>query len=233
RRPAYGILVPAGLGHVVDFEARRAPTADNFGPYIDDPSSFHATEQFFETESEEEALRIAHELKARFVVTADFGGDSKPAILYRRQRADGCGLKDGPCLGHFRLVTEGPNGGMAIGTLYGLPLPRPNVRYKLFEIVEGARLELRGAPKAPVSVQAELRTPIGRHAHYAAGGTLGDDGVAIMRVPYPTERSGPVFATGPYQVVIGDRVDRVEVSEAQVRNGDQISIGGAASERSR
>jgi hypothetical protein len=144
-------------------------------------------------------------------------------VAARLQRHDGAG--PGRRLRHFRLVTEGPAGGRPLGDLFGFPRPADVVPYKLFEIVPGAVLEVRGAPGAPVLASVEVRTPTGRRFEYEAQASVADDGVARLRVPYATAASAtPTRALGPWRVAVDGAEFAVDVSEADVLEGRSVPV---------
>jgi dolichyl-diphosphooligosaccharide--protein glycosyltransferase len=105
-----------------------------------------------------------------------------------------------PALGHYRLVHESPTGS---GT-------GSEVRYvKVFEYVEGARLQGEGTIEVPVV------TNTGRAFTWRATAVNG-----AFVLPYATGGSADgVHTTGPY-VLSGGRT--VEVSEAAVASGGAV-----------
>ena len=70
----------------------------------------------------------------------------------------------------------------------------------------------------------------GRSLVYRTVGTAGADGVARVRVPYSTRRAGPVATPRPWRVLAGEREILYEVSEADVRNGQEVSAAAALRE---
>jgi hypothetical protein len=221
--PEYAILASPGLGHALQYYARRPTPADSFGPYIG-PERYRAVLAFFQLREEAQALALARGLGARYVATNDPGGATSPALVHRLHRADGAGSPAGPRLERFRLVTEGPAGGRGLGALGPGALPRRDVPYKLFEIVEGAQLLVRGAPGAPVEARVEIATPVGRRFAHVALGELGPGGELRLRLPYATGGELPARASGPWRVRVGERAFRVRVPERAVREGLAIEV---------
>ena len=162
----------------------------------------------------------------RYVVTFATGGDDAGTVAGQLHRLDGSARSDRPHLGRFRLRTEGPKGGLPIGALLG---PNPQTRgvpYKLFELVEGALLEIPAEPGEEVRATLGARTPTGRTLRFVARTRADASGVARLRVPYTTSRDGPTPALGPYRVTSAGRVLPVEVGESDVREGRVIRLGG-------
>ena len=151
-------------------------------------------------------------------------------LLHRLHVADGAGLDGRPALEHFRLITEGPAWGIPLGFLTGV-VRRPSLApYKLFEVVEGVVFEYRGAPGVEVTAQLGIRTPTGRRFVYRASTLADREGLARLRVPYATVTTAPTRPAGPYTVRSGGRSQRIRVSDAQVRQGAVIAIGGYETE---
>jgi dolichyl-phosphooligosaccharide-protein glycotransferase len=222
-RPAYAILCPANVGHVLHYVAHRATPSDNFGPYSGS-RHFRSAQRFFELRSEERAVETADALGARYVLTVEFGPAGYQGLTQRLHREDGVEREDVPHWEHFRLVTEGPRGGRPLAEIYGgagLPGVSP---YKLFERVAGAVLEVHAEPGAAVEAVAVVRTPIGRQFRFPIHRTADADGVVRLRVPYATDGAAPTGATGPWRVTVGDRRGEAAVSEAAVREGLAVPV---------
>ncbi len=219
--PEYGILCSPNIGHALHRVARRATAANGF-QYLVGAENFRDAQRFYQLKEEAEAVRVAERLRARYAVTMFFPGIQRGTIEARLQLHDGA--SGAARLTRFRLVTEGPRGGVPLGDLFGFPRPRSVVPYKLFEIVTGAVLEARADPETPVSAILNLITPMGRRIQYRAAGRVGADGVARLTLPYPTEGVMPVHSIGPYHVRIGDAEQKVWISEAQVQAGSIIAV---------
>jgi dolichyl-diphosphooligosaccharide--protein glycosyltransferase len=221
QRPEYALLSSSRLGHSIHYVARRASAADGLLDALD-PERFAATQRFFELRGEGRAVALAAKLGARYVVTQHFPDLQPGSLGARLQLGDGLGE---PPLSRFRLVTEGPPGGRPLGDLLGLPRPEQVVPYKLFEVVRGAVLEAEGAPGEAVEAELELGTPLGRRLVYRAAGRVGADGLAHLRVPYPSTSSAPVRALGPWRLRVGDAVRPARVDEDDVREGRVVVVG--------
>jgi hypothetical protein len=97
-------------------------------------------------------------------------------------------------------------------------------RYKLFGVVPGATLHIRGAaPGSEVSATVPIETNIGRAFLWTTRGVAGPSGDAAIRVPYVSGRNGMVLA-GRYAVSDGKRKREFSVSEPQVVRGETISV---------
>jgi asparagine N-glycosylation enzyme membrane subunit Stt3 len=221
--PEYAILSPPGLGHALQYYARRPTPADSFGPYIG-PERYREARDFFLLRDEARALEVARRLGVRYVATHDYGGELRPALAHRLHRADGAELRGWPRLEHFRLVTEGPAGGRGLGALTAGGHPVGDVPYKLFEIVAGAVLAVRGEPGQAVEARVLVATPTGRRFPYVARGEVGPGGELLLRVPYATEGDLPARPAGPWWLRSGGRAWRVQVPEQAVREGRRIDV---------
>jgi len=220
-RPEYGVLAMPSLGHVIHYAGRRPTPADNFGPYLGG-QGLPKTLRFFSTGDEEEALRLAEDLDARFVVTDLRKNFGRRTVLSRLQRRDGVAAAGLPRVERMRLVTEGPLGGVPLG---GVSRSKDRSGpYKLFEIVPGAVLEVEAEAGEPVIASLELETPNRRRFVYRARAQADDRGIARLRVPYASERVHPVSATQPWLVQTRGRRSAVPVSERAVLKGEVIRV---------
>ncbi len=223
--PEYGIIAYPGIGHVLHYTARRATPADNFGPYIG-PENYDAVAEFFSLQDEAEAVAEAGRLRSRYVVTTDYGGAVATTLVNRLHRGDGSQLEGEPGFGRFRLVTEGPVGGRAIGQEFGRGIQPGGIPYKLFEIVEGAQIEVAAPAGTRVSAEVRVQTPTGRTFSWRTAATAGGDGRARLRVPYATGGAAPARPVQPYRVTVGAAAHAVSVPEEAVREGRTITVGG-------
>jgi hypothetical protein len=222
-RPAYGILCPANVGHVLHYVAHRATPSDNFGPYS---ASHHwaATWRFFDVRTEARAVQLADALGSRYVMTAEYGAVDYRSLTQRLHREDGLERIDSPRFEQFRLITEGPRDGRPLIALYGGGAAPGVAPYKLFERVAGAVLEVHTAAGKPVEAKLILHTPLGRNFEYPANAIAGDDGIARLRVPYASQGATPVASREPWLVRVGDTTQPVAVSEEAVLHGDTIVV---------
>lgn len=222
--PDYGILAHPAIGHVLHYAGQRATPADPFGPYIG-RKNFAKALRFLVSEDEEEAVAIAEALRTPFLVTAEEGGDAAPlSMAHRLHRDDGSRTDTAAHLGRFRLVLEGPRGGVPISVAFETEL-RPTLPYKLFELVPGAILEVQTDPGAEVQAQIPVSTSSGRRFVFRAGTMADGAGIARLRVPYATESTGPTRAMAPYRVRSGRAVVLVNVPEDAVRSGATLRVG--------
>ena len=227
-RPEYGILADPSLGHVLHYAARRATPSDNFGPYAA-PEGFLQTLRVLLGLPEEPALETCRSLGVRYVISNWKPSYRAGSLLHRLHEFDGLEAAELPALSHFRLVAEGPEGGVSVASLL-VPSLEGAVAYKLFEVVEGAVLEAALEPGARVSASALIVTEAGRRFTYRARGVADASGVARIRVPYPTEATGPARAHGPWRVSSGGSVRCARPSEREVREGASVPVGSAACE---
>ncbi len=228
--PEYGVLAHVGLGHVIHHVAERATPADPFGPYIG-PGNFAAVARFMQSADEETGFEIARDLNARYVATAAEAIPNPEHSLAARLHADdGSARGARPHLEHFRLITEGPAGGIPMAAIFGAER-QSGAPYKLFEIVPGAVLEIQAPPGGRATVELTLRTPTGRQLVHRAVGTAGADGIARVRVPYSSraQRGGAamvdrVHPVGLHRVRAGGREWRVRVPEGLIQSGGTLRI---------
>jgi hypothetical protein len=218
-------VAPPTFGHALHWYARRATSADNFGPWLD-PRRFEAVRAFYRSEDEARALAILAALDARYVLATGAHAAPSPSVAHRLFRGLGAAGRH-PHLGHFRLVAQGPPGGR------GFPqwrLPAGTPPYRLFERVAGAVLAAPAIPGRRVSARLEMETDTGDRFVYVARAVAGADGIARMRVPYPTGAGPALRATGPYRVHASGWRGEARVSEAQVARGEEVAVSREASE---
>lgn len=228
QRPEYGVVSHPNLGHAIQNVAHRPTPADPFWAFIG-IENWNDAFALLGAASEDEGVSLARRLSARYVLTFS---SADPATLEGwLHYVDGLAAGPWPATGHFRLVTEGPEGGVHFSQGFQLRGPRATgsatVPYKLFEVVEGAVLEVPAEPGAEVLASVRLGTPLGRRFRFETRAVADGDGVARLRVPYPT-RPAPdalhVGAFGPYRVVVGGTSRGVAVSEEAVRTGAVVKV---------
>jgi dolichyl-diphosphooligosaccharide--protein glycosyltransferase len=217
-RPAWGILAPWEIGHVLEYTARRPTVSDNFGNDIGSENYERALRYFQSDEASAAALLEA--LSVRYVVSqrdTDFLGAAPPADsmaigLFER---DGSAQAGAAALARHRLVHDAK-------PLYFTA--RPNEpRYKVFEFVRGAEIVGESAPGAQIRATLELRSNRGRPFRYAALAVAGDDGRYALRVPYATEGGPPGIEVAPaYLLACDGEQQAVTVDESAVQTGARI-----------
>lgn len=222
--PEYGVVADPNLGHAIQNVARRPTPTDPFWAFIGE-ENWDAAFRLLAASSEAEAVALARKLSARYVITTSSA--SPETFEGWLHHADGTRSGAWPASEHFRLVAEGPLGGVHFARSFqvqeGRRVTGPGTPpYKLFERVEGAVLEVLAAAGEEVIVTLRLATPGGRRIDYEAKGTAGSDGVARMRVPYATgtpESEEAVATEGPYRVRSGGGIRPQTISETAVREG--------------
>jgi len=216
--PHYGVLAAPALGHVLHKVAQRATPADPFGPYIGEPA-YREVVSFMLSQSEPEAVATTQRLRTPFVALAEGPEDQPLARISRRLMERDGSEEDGLAhLEHFRLATEGPQGGIPFRIAFESEV-LTGIPYKLFEVVSGAVLEAEATPQQRVKAQLVVETPAGRRFHFLASARADEAGVARLRVPYWTDGDEPVRAVGPYRLVAREKRWIATVSEADVREG--------------
>ena len=221
-RPNYGILAEPALGHVLHKVAHRATPADPFGPYIGE-AAYRDVVRFLLSEDESLAVALTRRLQTPFVALAESrSGQPQARISRRLMSEDGSTTGKLPHLGHFRLVTEGPLGGIPFSISFEPGAVTAGIPYKLFEVVPGAVLVTEASPGQRVQAGLVVTTPTGRRFRFIASARADEHGMARLRVPYWTGGDQPTRARGPYRLVAGDRRWSAEVSEEDVRRGSVI-----------
>lgn len=223
--PDYGILAHPAIGHVLHYVGRRATPVDPFGPYIGQ-RNFDRLQRALRSSSEEEVLEIAEQLRARYLLSADDGSPTEDSVMQRLHRSDGSAEASLAQLGRFRLVEEGPAGGVALAVLFEAE-SREAIPYKLFEIVPGAVLEVEAEPGQRVTAATSVIASSGRRFVYRAESRADAQGKARLRVPYATGNSGPAAIAGVYRVVAGDRSWQVAVPESAVLEGRVLRVAAS------
>ncbi|MHC4832084.1 MAG: STT3 domain-containing protein, partial [Planctomycetota bacterium] len=159
--------------------------AGNAGDFATPPPYavlFQDTGRFFHTEDPQEAFAIARSRRARYVITT-IGAEAfanprrKDSFAVRLHRFDGSGGKRGS--GHFRLIDQSERE-LELAQHPEGRLPR----YKVYEIVSGARLLVMGAPGARIELEQGL-TAGDQTLRYQRTLTVGAKGRAEIRLPYP------------------------------------------------
>jgi len=227
--PEYAVIAHANLGHALQYGARRPTATDPFWWYIG-RENWDRSFAFFETADEEEAIRLAELLRGRYVVTTT---ESVPgSVAAHLHRYDGVALEGRAPLTRFRHVTEAAAQGAALGEIFR-PGSHRGAPYKLFEIVEGARLEVRTEAALQVVASITLLTPRGRQLVYQQEAFADEAGIARLRLPYWSRADLPLGAAevaagtrarGPWRVRAAGIDYVLPVTEAAVRAGTVLHL---------
>lgn len=223
-RPAYGVLTAWGDGHVLRHFARRPTVQDNFGNDVGD-ERFEAAERYFATDSEQAALAIAEAQQIRYVLVREAGSGHAPepyavqSMLVRLHQLRGTAgslRRDGApvfvsALSRHRLVYESAARAQEPG------------RFKLYEIVKGARVTGSTLPGEVVEARVGLRGENGQRFEYRTYDRSDREGRYELRLPYPTELFTSQFsAASPYTLQAAGVLTSLRVEEEAVRTGDHI-----------
>jgi len=226
--PEYGVLGAWGDGHVVRYVARRPVVQDNFGDDVGS-ANFADAERYFAAPDEDEALGIATRLGVRYVLVREAGSGHAPRpyatrsmhVRLHRLRGTSGNLETAdhpdaprfaPALSHHRLVYESPRQGDEDG------------RYKLYEIVAGARVEGAAEPGALVEARLSLAGPGDRRLDYRSYARASHEGRYELTLPYPSEPfEGQLSAGGPWVIESEGAVALLRVAEAAVRDGTRVA----------
>lgn len=201
--PGYGVLAPWMFGHVLTYVAQRPMVLGNFGDDV-------GVESFVEAMSiyDHPPRRAIPHLERRgvryLVVWLTQQSSVLENILFR---------EDGVALERYRLL------------YVTFPIVEGETpAFKLFELVQGARLVGRSAPGATVEISLALRTNLGRNLVYSAETTADEEGRYHFRLPYATSGNPGAVETGPaYRVHSVGQEILAYVKEAQVQNGARVA----------
>lgn len=252
----YGVLANWGYGHLIEWAADRPTVSTNFGSYIGEASFVDSARFLLEADvhraeallrerrvryvvlSSEWPIFVGGNLRSAWperwdeLVDAPFGkrGALKDAwfdTLGARLMFDGGrhapGSEPPATLDFLRVVHVSP-----------ITDPEPPLRGAVetspagwvWERVEGARLEARGAPGEELSVELRVRFERARHELlFRARAACAADGVARLRVPYATTAPG-----GDGRVLgrplwrLGGREGTLVVDERDVLEGRAVRL---------
>jgi dolichyl-diphosphooligosaccharide--protein glycosyltransferase len=224
-RPEYGVLAPWPLGHAIQYRGRRPTVVDSFGDDLGGEGMARAQRYF--AGAEPEAAELLESLRVRYVVAGEGAGflealpgpDSMLVSLYLFDGSEPRALPPRGAtappraLARHRLVYEsGPLG------------PAGPPAYKVFELVQGARIAGRAAPGARVAASLALRTNRGRRIEFATSTRADAGGRYELRVPYATRgQPHPVRAGAAWALRCDGEGAAVAVDERAVRRGERVA----------
>ena len=228
--PEYAVLAPWDLGHSVKYYGRRPVNVDNFGDDVA-RENFGIVDQYFQTDRESDAIAIARQLGARYVLVS--------AVEVRR--TGGYGLRS--MFARLSLPDPGPRRmvgkGAAARELQILRLVnhrlifetrpfkgRPGEErsyYKLYELVEGARVEGAAPPGTVVEARLVLSPRFGGELLFVTAGKADEFGRYQLTLPYPNEPFSEAMAVeDSYELSSRLGRARMRVREAEVRSGATV-----------
>lgn len=210
-RPTYGVVAIHLLGHVVPLWSERptvATMASGDPAFI--ASNLRAGE-VLAAEDDETAFQAARATDARYLLITPSDrilGHGRPTpksqLLHLLDHA-GMESEARPASSRFRLIHDSdeqrlrPQGGSAA---------------RVFEVVEGALLEVEAPPEDEVTARTRLTTNRGETLEYVRRSNANPGGRTLLRVSYP----------GDYEVRTADRTLRLQVTEADVREGRVVPL---------
>ena len=228
--PEWSVLSTWTFGHLITAWSGRAAIAT---PFSQAPVHVAGNARALAILSERDDARAydkALKARVRYVLAAPYRGTVGPeehedhTLMARLLEVAGM-PQDGESTAHFRLVHESE---ADRNREEGGPLAR------IFEVVQGASLALRGPPLATVTVGLRLRSDRGEDLTYRRRVRLDESGRGVLRVPYPTETDpgATVHAAAPYRISVegaegplhATRVAQVDVTLAAVRDGRLVEV---------
>ena len=216
-RPDYGILVPPHHGHRFTYSARRPVPSNNLGPYLD-IGKYRYAKKFYTARRTDNAVASVDALGARYVMTT-FRPSKMPTFSDHLHIRNETSIRDRPTTGRFRLVAMSPPTVQRDRSPQKGKRAQAVIPYKLFEVVAGATLLVEAEPVQTVTAEIQLVPRNRRAVRYQTLGVGNPQGVALLRVPYPTRQRGEVSTRGLWRVTVGNRELAYEVSEADVLEG--------------
>jgi hypothetical protein len=115
-----------------------------------------------------------------------------------------------PALDHLRLVVDAASDD-ALGFV------------KVYEVVSGAELVVRTAPRAPVVARYAYRSAAGRSRTYEKSALADATGVARIVLPYSSERAD-LGQSARWSIASGGRTLELVVAERDVQDGRELSV---------
>jgi len=241
-----GVLAPWPTGHAFLYYAGRPVVVSPFGTDVgDEPMAFAAAIQLSTSPEEvEEALlrrRVGYLVVGDPIVNLPL--DQLLAPGRPRLATVQCSATEGPTVSYFPAVLRTAGARLSLhdgGFLEGGGAPFTRLRLvhespalgrpdplrtslKVYVVVPGAIVRVTGAaPGAFVRAIARVRTDSGRDFVWGAASAAGQDGAAVLRVPYADGKNGGSAAV----VSVGDgvRVVPAPVTESDVETGRQLAV---------
>jgi asparagine N-glycosylation enzyme membrane subunit Stt3 len=246
------VLAAWSEGHEIQWLARKPVVSTPFGTDID-PRSVQDQAAFYATPDPEAAASLLRRRRVGFVLVenpvreiATMSAFAPGAPVWALEERDpvtgsryalrpelfdlvvsrlwffdgGSRTGEAPGLAGYRLLAESPTAVEVLG--------HRAQAYKLFGVVEGALLRVRGArPGAAVLATVQVATTAGRTYAWTGRAVAGADGTAALRVPYATGANGTSLASA-CAVQDGVRQRIVQLGEAQVVAGTaaDVDLGG-------
>lgn len=242
---------PWPLGHKLLHVAGTPVTTTPFGSYVGG-TGFEDAVDFYLATDERHALDVLARRGSRWVVVDDDLGTIGASIVGRGENPrDWYGkepLPDGGVAYAFRppllrsmyhrltrlagsearIVLAG-DGELTVPALDHLRLMVDAARddasgfAKVYEVVPGAVLVVRTAPRAEVVARYAWRSDAGRERIYEKSARADDAGDARIVLPYSSERAD-VGHTSRWSITSGGRTIERMVAEAEVRGGRELSV---------
>lgn len=254
KQPEYSVLSQWDQGHWIQYISERPTVVNNYG-YQLRGDGLGDSIRFVLAKSEEEAYSICRKRGVRYVFATDaFGpmmdlgkvvgvdfekeyseniGSPHPGVPYlispseryyslfypRLYYFDGRMAEGQPALTHYRLIFESKNP-------VGMPYAPPDVKkVKIYEVVEGARLD--GTVQAGTFVTAAIRlqTNFDRVFEFVSGTKADSAGRFSLRIPYASsDNNNFVRPVSRCLVIAGDRAQFTDISDRDVREGRTVRV---------
>lgn len=242
---------PWPLGHKLLYVASTPVTTTPFGSYAG-RAGFEDSTDFFLARDERVARDILARRGTRWVVVdndlgtigaAIVGRGEDPRTYYGREA-----LLDGRIAYAFRLplietayfrltrlagseatVATGGAEPQHVSAMRGLRLVIDSASddaigfAKVYEVVPGARVRVQASPGATVVARYEFRSDAGRRRAYEQSARADADGVALLELPYSSERPD-LGQTSAWRITADDASTELRVAEDDVRTGRERTV---------
>jgi dolichyl-diphosphooligosaccharide--protein glycosyltransferase len=151
-----------------------------------------------------------------YQMVQEYGGylSIRPLKKLMETTLSGLHLFDCSGMEHLRLIYE------SNGTLLS---DLNTSRIKIYEHVSGAKICGTAPMDQPVGVLLNMTSNQGRHFTYF-NYDAPEDGRYEIVVPYSTEARYATHATDPYQLIVGDDIRHIEISDEDVLKGRVIEV---------
>lgn len=240
QKPPYGVLVDWANSFQLGYFSQRAIVST--GNHETGINGIIASIRFYNATSQQEALKIARSVNARYVVGDEsiyvwegrLSQIGEPAwnpdsvaraititnanvnVLYPTMAGSLLKITSDKVasLGNFRLI-------------YISAVDPNHSPYALFEVVRGAQITVKAEPNSTVTTWTRINYNNQLILPWKIQGQTNSQGVFTASVPYPTNFAGgqgAIAIAEPYRVAVGNKEQTVEVSERDIVGGGKVAL---------